>query len=152
MEILNYFLISLVVYSGLLFGMVVSYLAKEELKDGKRYFVLLHNIVLAFILFFVLEFFRVNVYLALFLPLVLVVVLFYFNEVYKKSYMVYLLLGIVFYLSSKNINLLLIVSSLILFYGFLIGSLQVNFKEKNYLKVLWQNLLFFVGFLLFLVL
>ncbi len=149
MEIVNYFLISLVVYLGLLFGMVVSYLAKEELKDGKRYFVLLHNLILAFILFFILEFFRLNAYLALFLPLILVIALFYFKELYKKSHIVYFLLGIVFYISSKNMNLLLIISSLILFYGFLIGSLQINFKEKNYLKILVHNLLFFVCLILF---
>ncbi|TKJ17721.1 hypothetical protein CEE44_04275 [Candidatus Woesearchaeota archaeon B3_Woes] len=149
MDFLNYFLISLVVYLGLLIGIILSFMAKEELKDGKRYFILLHNIILGFILFFVLEFFRVNVYLALFLPLVLIVVLFYFNELYKKSYITYFLLGIVFYISSKNVNFLLVVSSLILFYGFFIGSLQINFKKKNYFRILLNNLLFFVCLVLF---
>lgn len=149
MDFLNYFLISLVVYLGLLIGIILSFMAKEELKQGKRYFILLHNIILGFILFFILEFFKVNVFLSLFLPLILIVVLFYFNEIYKKSYVVYVLFGIVFYFSSKNINLLLIISSLILFYGFLISSLQINFKKKNYFKILLKNLLFFVCLALF---
>ena len=149
MDFLNYFLISLIVYLGLLIGIVLAFMAREELKDGKRYFILLHNIILGFILFFILEFFRVNTYLALFLPLILIVMLFEFNELYKKSYIVYLLLGIVFYISSKNVNLLLIVSSLILFYGFFIGSLQINFKKKNYFIILLRNLLFFVCLALF---
>ncbi len=149
MDFLNYFLISLVVYLGLLIGIILSFMAKEELKDGRKYFILLHNIILAFVLFFILEFFNVNVFLALFLPLILIIVLFYFNEIYKKSYVVYVLFGIVFYFSSKNINLLLIISSLILFYGFLISSLQINFKKKNYFQILLKNLLFFVCLALF---
>ncbi len=149
MDFLNYFLISLVTYFGLLVGIILSFMAKEELKDGRKYFILLHNIILAFVLFFILEFFKVNVFLSLFLPLILIFILFYFNEIYKKSYIVYVLFGIVFYFSSKNINLLLIISSLIFFYGFLISSLQINFKKKNYFQILLKNLLFFVCLALF---
>ncbi len=144
MEVINYFLISLVTYIGLLIGIIISTMAKEELKPGKKYFILLHNIVLAFILFFVLEFFDVNIYLTIYLPLILIIGLFYFNDLYKKSNIFYIGLGIIFYLSSKNINNLLIISTLIFFYGFLISSLQMDFKKKNYLRILYRNLLFFI--------
>ena len=55
MAFLNYFLISLVVYIGLLVGIVLAFMTKEELKPGKKYFILAHNIVLAFILFIIVE-------------------------------------------------------------------------------------------------
>ena len=144
MEFLNLFLISLTVYLGLLLGIILSYMAKEELKPGKKWFLLLHNIVLAFILFFFLEFLDINVYLTLLLPLVLVVFLFRYSELYLKSWVIYILLGIIFYLSSKNINWLLINSALMLFYGFLVSALQIDSKKKNYLKILYMNLGFFV--------
>jgi len=143
MNLINYFLISLIVYLGLLLGIVLSFMTKEELKPGKKYFILVHNILLGFILFFVLESLNINVYLTLFLPLILIVFLFFYGLIYKKSNIIYFLLGVVFWISSKNLNYLLIISSLIFFYGFLISSLQIDFKKKNYLQILYRNLLFF---------
>lgn len=150
MEILSYFLISLIVYLGLGVGIVLSFMAKEELKPGKKYFILIHNIILAFILFFILEFLKINVFLTLLLPLVISVLLFYFKlEFYKKSPWVYLFFGIIFFIASKNINNLLIISALMFFYGFLISSLQINLKKKNYHKILLKNIGFFVCLVLF---
>lgn len=149
MEILNYFLISLIVYIGLIAGIVISYMAKEEINPGRRYFVLAHNIILAFILFFILEFIHANVFVTLLLPLAFVVFLFYYTETYKKSPVLYGILGGFFYISSFDINNLIIMSSLIFFYGLLIGALHVDFKEKNYFKVILKNLLFFICLILF---
>jgi len=149
MEILNYFLISLIVYLGLAAGIIISYMAKEELKPGKRYFILAHNIILAFILFFILEFLNTNIYLVLFLPLIFTTFLFNYTNTYQKSYALYPILGAFFYIASKNINQLLIISTLILFYGFLIGSLQIDLKKKNYFQILYKNLLFFICLILF---
>ena len=149
MNFLNYFLISLVVYLGLLIGIILSFMAKEELKPGKRWFILVHNVILGFVLFFLLLFLDVNYYLTLFLPLLLIVFLFYYSEIYRKSSVIYLLLGVVFWISSKNKEPLLIISSLVFFYGFLISSLQISFKSKNYYKILLKNLLFFICLALF---
>ena len=147
MNLINYFLISLIVYLGLLVGIILAYMTKEELKPGKRYFILCHNIVLGFILFFILEFLNVNVYLTLFLPLILIVFLFNY-DLLKKSPLVYLALGIIFYLSSKNINQLLIISVLVFFYGFLVSALH---NKKEYISILYKNLGFFICLLLFFV-
>jgi hypothetical protein len=129
---------------GLAVGIVISYMAKEELKPGKRYFIMAHNIILAFILFFILEFLNANVYLTLFFPLIFVIFLFYYSEIYKKSYVLYPILGTFFYIVSKNPKMLLLMSTLIFFYGFLIGSLQIDLKSKNYFKIILQNVLFFI--------
>lgn len=149
MEFLNYFLASIIVYLGLLAGIIISFMTKEELKPGKRYFILLHNIIIAFILFFILEQTNLNVYLTLFLPLAVVIISFIFTELYKKSYLIYLIIGSIFYLSSRDLSYFLIISTLILFYGFLIGTLQTDFKEKNYFKIVAKNLLFFICLVLY---
>jgi len=149
MEFLNYILVSLIVYIGLIVGIVISYMAKEELKPGKRYFILAHNIILAFIIFFILEFLNANVYLTLFFPLIFIIFLFYYSEIYKKSYVLYPILGAFFYVVSKNPKMFLLMSTLTFFYGFLIGSLQIDVKSKNHFKIILQNILFFICLALF---
>jgi len=138
--------ISIVVYLGLAVGTMLSSMAKDELKDGKKYFILLHHIVLAFILFFVLELYNLNAFIILLLPLVLILALFYYKDSYKKSYLVYPVLGVAFALSFAQQTMFLIIATLIFFYGFLISSLH-----KNYIKILTRNLLFFVCLIVFLI-
>jgi hypothetical protein len=146
MDFLRYFLVSLVVYLGLLVGIILSFMAKEELKPGKKYFLLTHNIVLGFILFFFLEFLDINVYLTLFLPLILVISSFYYK--FKTNY-IYFLLGIIFWLSFRSGRGSLLISSLIFFYGFLVSSME--FKAKKYYLILLRNLWFFVCLLLYMI-
>lgn len=149
MEFLTYFWIAFVAYFGLVSGIILALMTKEELQPGRRYFVLMHNIILGFILFFVLEFLDANVYLALFLPLILIIILFRYPKIYKKSWAIYPLLGLAFYISSKNINHLLIASTLIFFYGCLITSMQTRFRKKDFVKIVLKNMLFFICLLLF---
>jgi hypothetical protein len=144
MEVLNYLIISFLTYLGLLVGIILSGMAKEELKPGKKYFVLMHNIVLAIIFYLVLNFFKINALLVFILPLVLVSVLFFYKELYKKSYIVYLLLGLASMFIFKDINYLIVCLTLIFFYGFLISALNIDFNKKNYYKILYSNLGFFV--------
>ncbi len=163
MAFLNYFLISLVVYSGLLFGIILSLMAKEELKSGKKYFILVHNILLAFILFFILEYINANPFVILLLPLVFVIFLFKYTLTYSKSHVLYPILGGLFYIVSSNTNQFLLMSTLIFFYGVVVGTLQFDMKKtkkitnlysvlmrNRYCYVLLRNLLFFVCLILFL--
>ena len=162
MAFLNYFLISLVVYLGLLFGIILSWMAKEEIKPGKRYIILVHNIILSFILYFTLEFINANPFVVLLLPLFFLIFLFKYTATYKKSHIFYPILGGFFYISSNNINHLLLMSTLIFFYGVLIGTLQNGNKKQKYVKNLYSilmrnkyfyvllcNLLFFICLVLF---
>jgi hypothetical protein len=162
MAFLNYLLISLIVYSGLLFGIILSMMAKEEIKPGKKYFILVHNIILAFILYFILEIINANPFVTLLLPLAFVIFLFRYTLTYSKSNVLYPILGGFFYISSFNTSQLLLVSTLIFFYGVLVGTLQEGNKKQKYVKnlysvlmrhrycyVLFRNLLFFVCLILF---
>ena len=149
MELLYFVLISIISYFGIILGLIVSVASKEELKPSKKYFILLHNITLALILFFFLRSIKINQFLEILLPLTLVLILFIYPSIYNKSQVIYIVLGIIFALSTKNINHFLIISTLTTFYGFLIAALQLNIKQKNYFKIILKNLGFFVCLIIF---
>lgn len=129
MQLLNYSLISLISFSGLLIGMILAFTAKEELEPGKKYFLLLQKLTLLLILIFLLNFFNVNIYLR-----IIIYILFIFlMTINIKSQIIYPALAVVFFLSSKDINLFITNSILIFFYGFPTGSLFAKklIKERK---------------------
>jgi len=63
-----------------------------------------------------------------------------------KSALVYLLLGIIFYLSSKIPDLFVIESVLIFLYG--VPNASLIFKRKNHYEVFVKNLWFFIPVIL----
>ena len=132
MQFLIYFLTSLTIFSALFAGMVLALSAKEELKPGKKYFILLQGVVLLSVIasFFA---FYINIYLVYFIA-VLLIFLLYFNYAKFKEirpYAVYPVLAIIFYLSSKKLSLFVIESSLMFLYGLPTGSLLAAVKSKK---------------------
>jgi len=123
MQLLNYSLISLISFLGLLAGMILAFTAKEELRPGKKYFLLLQKFTLLLILIFSLNFFNINLYLRIMIYVLFIILM----AINIKSQIIYPVLGIVFFISSKNPELFVINSILIFFYGFPSGSL---FAEK----------------------
>ena len=144
MQLLNYSLISLVSFSGLLVGILLAFTAKEELGPGKKYFILLQKLILLLVLVFLLNFFNVNIYLRI----IIYVLFIYLMIINVKSQVIYPALGIVFFFSSKDINLFVINSTLIFLYGFPTGSLFAKkfIKKKNsfVLKNIFLNYFWFV--------
>ena len=61
-----------------------------------------------------------------------------------KSYLIYFLLGIFFYLGSRFIELFVVEAVLILLYGIPNASLMLSLKKNNYNEIFINNLLFFV--------
>lgn len=144
MQLLNYSLISVISFSGLLVGMILAFTAKEELEPGKKYFMLLQKIILLLIFVFLLNFFNVNLYLRI-ISYILFIFLMAFNI---KSQRIYPALGVVFFLSSKDINLFITNSILIFFYGFPTGSLfakkLIKKKKLVVLKNIFLNYFWFI--------
>jgi len=133
MQLLNYSLISLISFSGLLIGMLLAFTAKEELEPGKKYFLLLQKLTLLLVLIFLLNFFNINLYLRI-TTYVLFIFLITINI---KSQIIYPALAVVFFLSLKDINLFITNSILIFLYGFSTGSLFAKkFIKKRKLFVL----------------
>jgi len=144
MQLINYSLISLISFSGLLIGMVLAFTAKEELEPGKKYFILLQKLTLLLILIFLLNFFNINLYLR-----IIIYVLFIFlMTINIKSQIIYPALATVFFLSSKNPELFITNSILIFLYGFPAGSLfakkLIKKKKLFVLKNIFLNYFWFV--------
>jgi len=143
MEIITYFPAALISYLGLLLGIILIVLAPEEQKPGKKYFIILKKILFLTIILFLLLFYNINLILSLAL-LALLVLLLNKRNFLENNAIVYFLLGILFFLSSKITNLFVIESILIFMYGIPTASLIFNIKKKNYYETLIWNILFFL--------
>jgi len=131
MQLLNYSLISLISFLGLLVGTFLAFTAKEELEPGKKYFMWMQKIILLLILIFLLNFFNISLYLRT-ISYILFIFLMTINI---RSQIIYLVLGAVFLISSKNPELFIINSILIFLYGFPTGSLfakKLIKKKKSF--------------------
>ncbi len=147
MQFINYFSASIISYLGLMTGIMLVRIAPEERKPLQKYFIFMRKILLLIIFVFLL-FFYFNDYfnlpvLAMYF-IFLLFIEFKVDDLLKKSILTYALLGILFFLSSKNTNLFAIESSLILLYGIPTASLMYNRKEKNSFKILFYNIGFIV--------
>ena len=140
---LSYFLASITTYLGLLVGTILIRMAPEEQKPGKKYFILLKKILFFAILALPLCYFKINIIISLVL-LSFVVALMLGNKLkLDKSYLIYFLFGILFYLGSIFIDLFVVEAVLIFLYGIPNASLILSLKKKNYNEVLIKNLHFF---------
>ena len=133
MNLLNQTLVLLFSLTGIIFGLILAFIAPEELKIGKKYFLLLKRII------FVLIFFLINYYLYLaenyylLIPFtILAVVLFIIGFVQKKPiYELFNYLNFVvpyFFVTDNQFKLLL--ATLIFLYGLPTGTLlRKTFKN-----------------------
>ena len=136
MQLLNYSLISLISFSGLLVGMILAFTAKEELEPGKKYFLLLQRLTLLLILIFLLNFFNINLYLRIMIYVLFIILM----AINIKSQIIYPALGVVFFLSLKDINLFITNSILIFLYGFPSGSLFAKKLIKKKKSVVFKKI------------
>ena len=154
MQLLNYSLISLISFSGLLIGIILAFAAKEELENGKKYFLLLQKLTLLLILIFLLNFLDISIYFR-----IIIYILFIFlMTINIKSQAIYPALAVIFFLSSKNLELFIMNSILIFFYGFPTGSLfakklikkrKLFIFKKIILNYFWFILIAFILKLIF---
>ena len=120
---LRFFLASLITGSGIIIGGVLSIVAKDELRPGKRYFILLKNVLffsvmLATSLYYV----RIN-------PLVSMIPLVFLGLLFMKKFrlnLAYISFAIACILAYSNSSLFMFVSSLIFFAGFPIGTVAAH--------------------------
>ena len=147
MQFINYFFSSIISFSGLIIGLMLVKIAPEEQKPLEKYLIYLRKILLALISVFII-FYYFNDYFNLMTLVAYAIFLFFVElkvkDLLKKSTVIYTILGILFFLSSKNTNLFTIESSLILLYGLPTASLIHNKKERNQYKIIFYNIGFIV--------
>ncbi|MBI2541660.1 hypothetical protein HYV80_03050 [Candidatus Woesearchaeota archaeon] len=146
MQFINYFFSSVAAFFGLLIGHMLVNIAPEEQKPLEKYFVLMRKALLLLIFAFLAFYYSGSwLYFAaislLFASLLLIE--YKTNDLAKKITLAYAILGVLFYLSSKNTNLFAIESSLILLYGVPTMSLAYS-KRKNGHNAIFKNIWFIV--------
>ncbi|MBS3105896.1 hypothetical protein J4234_06600, partial [Candidatus Woesearchaeota archaeon] len=147
MQFINFFFASITSFSGLLIGLMLVKIAPEEQKPLEKYFALARKAILLLIFIFIIFYYFNSWFYALALIsyfLFLLFIEYKTNDMLKKSMLIYAVLGILFFLSSRNMNLFTIEASLILLYGLPAASLLYNKKEKNEYKQVFYN----VGFVI----
>ncbi|MEA3515041.1 MAG: hypothetical protein U9R34_06180 [Nanoarchaeota archaeon] len=162
MQLLNYALTALVANAGIVFGILLVYIAEEEIKPGRNYFIIMKNLMIAMVLAAVMHIFISNIILISIVSALFIALLFFIDykiirlyfEIGKNRIKIivecitriaaYALLGAAFYISSRDITYFIIVSSLALLYGFPAGSLALNNKKANKLRIILTSSSFFV--------
>ena len=147
MNALQFFLSSLIAYSGIIVGILLIRLAKEEQKPLQNYFETAQKIILilisSFLLFFLYFFSKILFLISLFLGL-LSFLKNKKNKILHYSILHYAILGTFFYLSSRNQNLFAINSSFLFIYGVIYSGLHYRVKGKNAVKLLLGSIVFLI--------
>ena len=138
MNFLNFGLAAIVSYLGLIAGLIIMKASIEEQKAGKKYFIFFRKILLLLIIIFILYYLRLDIIILVLIALIFIITLIKVEE----SYFIYPLLGIMLFLSSVNLNLLLIESFLIFSYGLVSASLLFN--KKNYVEIAFKHVSFLI--------
>ena len=146
MQFINYFFASIISFSGLIIGLMLVKIAPEEQKPLEKYLIIARRVILFIIFVFIMLYYLNNGFYILTLIVYFAFLLFMeykANDMLKKSMFIYAVLGILFFLSSKNTNLFTIESSLILLYGLPAASLMCKRKENNN-KIIFYNIVFII--------
>ncbi|MFC1691449.1 hypothetical protein ACFL0W_04690 [Nanoarchaeota archaeon] len=139
-------LITLLAFSGIFVGTMLSFISPEELKPGKNYFRALRILLFLFIIGLSFYFLK-DFWVRCFLMLLLGYGIFGF---YKNVHLIelYSPLGIVLFLTMKEEYAFLSLASLIFFYGVaestLLRANKIKLRKKDFLK---RTMLYYSWFL-----
>jgi hypothetical protein len=151
MNLFLYSAIAFVSFLGLAGGMFLAYSNRDELKPGRRYLVFAQKAIWALIIILTALAYQLPLYAVIIILIFTVLPFFDRKQVHAPS--MYLLQGIIFYLSAESVNLLAANASLIFLFGLPSGTLikaDENGKiRKGFVKGLAKNLGFFVCMPLF---
>jgi hypothetical protein len=143
MGLLNYIIILMLCYSGLIAGIVLAWMAKEEMIAGKQYLQWFQRIIIAALAAITGIFLHPSFFIWLAVAVLLTFTLFS-GKIERGTFFLYCLLSLVFYLNSQNQTSFPIVASLIFLAGLPTGSLLLDFEKKNHFKIMLYNIHFII--------
>ena len=123
----QYVLLILTLFLGPLFGGILAYIAPEELKIGKKYFIYLQKALIYIIIFFLLFNIKIDLFTSI-LSAILIALTFFRKDDFVIAFY---LMGFVIYGSLIITNTLIIQSSLIFIFGIISGINYCMQYEKN---------------------
>ena len=151
MNLLNFSLTTIILYVSLFIGFLLAIIAKEEMKQGKKYFIMLQKVILILLFSFLLIYLRLSNILTVIVLIAVLIPLLKSEKNINVSPYIYLIFGVILHLSSKILNLFIIESSLIFLYGLPAGSLLTGKNKKESIMHILKNSGFIiVAILLFL--
>jgi hypothetical protein len=128
----SYFFPMLIVFSGIIVGVVLGIIAPEELRPGKQYMKVFQNIVFALAVLILMFMFELPIWAILVAAIVVTVaeLLYFDSDISIAAYTVFALL---FFISSKQQSIFVVESSLIFLYGLPTGSMYLldNLKKSS---------------------
>lgn len=144
MELINYLLNLVITFFGLFIGLILAYIAPEELKPGEKYHLLLQNFIFSAIIAFYAAHALSSIVFGVIIYVFLMALLSY-RRISSRA--TYLFSGVILAFSRRFEQLMIIESILIFFYGFPTGTLFVKKlikKPKLYVVgKLLQNYIFY---------
>ncbi len=140
MNLLTYSLAAILAYLGLFLGLLLAIIAKEEMKQGKKYFLMLQKLILLLLFLFLLIYLRLSNILTVIILLAILIPILRTEKRINTSPYIYMILGVAIYLSSKIPDLFIIESSLVFIYGLPTGSLLAEKSKKKSIINLLKNI------------
>ncbi|MBW2987798.1 hypothetical protein KY336_04575 [Candidatus Woesearchaeota archaeon] len=148
MEFIYIFIISSVIaFLGLAGGVIASRSNKQELKPGKNYFILIQKILFLAIFIASVIYFDLNIILS-FIIIAIAFLFCFLRNLQKFSIIIYILLGIILFLSSRIKQLFFLNCALIFLFGIPTGTM-IQMKKKNIIVEIMKHIGFFICILLF---
>jgi len=137
MEYLRFFLSSLGVFSGIIAGIIVILLSKEEQKNLQRYLKASRALILFLACVFLLAFLYDSNTTLFLVSLLAAFLLFLRSRIINHS-----VLGFFLAISSLNNNLFIIISTLFFLYWLIYAGINYNIKKKNYAVLILNGAIF----------
>ena len=141
----TYLIILIIAFLGLYLGLIIGYMAEEELKPGRKYFVAMKHLLFLVVLAL---FFIKNPSTIFIIFIALLIIIFSFSKHRETLY--YYALAVIFFISWQ-FNGFTLIAPMIFLYGFPIGSIYLfnHLKDKkNKKKIAIGMLKQYVGFLI----
>jgi len=134
----TFYAVMLISFCGLYAGLAIGYIAKDELKPGKKYLQYLHDVVLTFFIGVMLYYFDIPMLITVLLAVPIFVLLQLVKDNNTIKPFVYIVMGVMLFLSETVAFRFFLMTGITIFlYGLPVGSLYLerNIEKKPSLNI-----------------